>query len=44
MGLRLADSPLARAFERVQREVDVTFDALLPIPDDARARLVEAML
>ena len=43
MGLRLADSPLKRAFERVRREVDVTFDALLPVPDDARARLVEAM-
>jgi farnesyl diphosphate synthase len=43
MGLRLADSPLKRAFERIQREIDVTFDALLPLPDDARARLVEAM-
>jgi len=43
MGLRLADSPLARGFERIQREIDVSFDALLPIPDDARARLVEAM-
>jgi farnesyl diphosphate synthase len=43
MGLRLADSPLARAFERIQREIDVAFDALLPIPDDARARLIEAM-
>jgi farnesyl diphosphate synthase len=43
MGLRLADSPLKRAFERVQREVDVAFDALLPIPEDARARLIEAM-
>ena len=43
MGLRLADSPLKRAFERIQREVDVAFDALLPVPDDSRARLVEAM-
>lgn len=43
MGLRLADSPLARAFERIQREVDAAFDALLPVPDDARARLIEAM-
>jgi farnesyl diphosphate synthase len=43
MGLRLADSPLARAFERIQREIDVAFDALLPVPDDARARLIEAM-
>lgn len=43
MGLRLAESPLKRAFERVQREIDVGFDTLLPIPDDARARLIEAM-
>ncbi|MGZ3269894.1 MAG: polyprenyl synthetase family protein [Croceibacterium sp.] len=43
MGLRLADSALARGFERIQREVDAEFDALLPIPEDARARLVEAM-
>jgi len=43
MGLRLADNALARGFERIQREVDAEFDALLPIPDDARARLVEAM-
>ena len=43
MGLRLADTPLKRAFERVQREIDVAFDALLPVPDDARARLIEAM-
>jgi farnesyl diphosphate synthase len=43
MGLRLADSVLTRGFERIQREVDAEFDALLPVPDDARARLVEAM-
>jgi farnesyl diphosphate synthase len=43
MGLRLADTPLVRAFERIQREIDVAFDALLPIPEDARARLLEAM-
>ena len=43
MGLRLADSPLKRAFDRIQREIDVTFDALLPVPADARARLLEAM-
>jgi farnesyl diphosphate synthase len=43
MGLRLADSLLTRAFERIQRAVDNEFDALLPIPDDARARLIEAM-
>ena len=43
MGLVLADDVLARGFERIQREVDRKFDELLPVPDDARARLVEAM-
>ena len=28
---------------RIQREVDAMFDALLPVPQDTRARLVEAM-
>ena len=43
MGLVLADDLLGRALQRVQREVDSAFDALLPVPDDSRARLVEAM-
>ena len=43
MGLVLADDVLARGFERIQREVDVRFGQLLPVPEDARARLVEAM-
>lgn len=34
---------LGEAFERVQGEVDSAFDAFLPVPDDTRARLVEAM-
>ena len=34
---------LASAFERIQAEVDSAFDAFLPVPDDSRARLVEAM-
>ena len=34
---------LAEALEQVQREVDGAFDAFLPVPDDTRARLVEAM-
>ncbi|MXO50233.1 polyprenyl synthetase family protein [Erythrobacter gaetbuli] len=34
---------LAEAFERVQAEVDGAFDAFLPVPQDTRARLVEAM-
>ena len=43
MGLRLAADVLTRAFERIQREIDAGFGTLLPIPDDARARLIEAM-
>ncbi|MEO0698927.1 MAG: polyprenyl synthetase family protein [Pseudomonadota bacterium] len=34
---------LADSLKRVQREVDAQFDALLPVPSDTRARLVEAM-
>ena len=34
---------LAEALEQVQREVDGAFDAFLPVPNDTRARLVEAM-
>ena len=34
---------LAEAFERIQAEVDSAFDAFLPVPQDSRARLVEAM-
>ena len=29
--------------ERVQSDIDSAFDAFLPVPDDSRARLVEAM-
>ena len=43
VGLDLADDPLTRGFQRVQREVDERFEQLLPVPDDARARLIEAM-
>ena len=40
----MAAAPLlADALVRIQREVDATFDQLLPVPADARARLVEAM-
>ncbi len=38
-----APDALADAFERIQREVDSAFDAFLPVPDDSRAKLVEAM-
>ena len=34
---------LARGLERIQREIDASFDAILEIPDDARADLLEAM-
>lgn len=39
----VADSLLADARARIEREIDATFDRLLPVPDDARARLIEAM-
>lgn len=39
----VADPELARALERIARDIDSNFDALLPVPDDASARLVEAM-
>ncbi|MDG5751380.1 polyprenyl synthetase family protein [Qipengyuania sp. XHP0211] len=34
---------LATAFERIQAEIDSAFDAFLPVPDDSRAPLIEAM-
>ncbi|MCT2558059.1 polyprenyl synthetase family protein [Tsuneonella sp. YG55] len=34
---------LADALQRVQREVDEAFDQFLPVPDDTRAPLIEAM-
>lgn len=37
------DSLLADALERISADIDSAFDALLPVPGDARARLVEAM-
>ena len=39
----IAGSELSEGLKRVQREVDSTFDAFLPVPNDTRARLVEAM-
>lgn len=38
-----ADPLLSDGLARIARDVDAGFDALLPIPDDSRARLVEAM-
>ncbi|MXP25091.1 polyprenyl synthetase family protein [Altererythrobacter indicus] len=43
MGLALADDLLAQGLQSVQREVDDAFDSLLPVPDDSRSTLVEAM-
>ena len=40
MGLVLADDLLGRELRRIQGEVDGAFDALLPVPDDGRQRLV----
>ena len=39
----VTDSLLADALEEIATDVDALFDALLPVPQDARARLVEAM-
>ena len=38
-----ADPLLGDALARIQREVDATFSDFLPVPDDARAPLVEAI-
>ncbi len=43
MGLTLPDDLLGRGLSRIQGEVDALFDAVLPVPEDTRARLVEAM-
>ncbi len=42
-GAALSGDVLGDGLIRIQREIDTAFDAMLPIPDDARARLVEAM-
>ena len=39
----VVDDLLGAAFARVQAEVDAAFDAFLAVPQDSRARLVEAM-
>ncbi|MEO0872490.1 MAG: farnesyl diphosphate synthase [Pseudomonadota bacterium] len=43
MLVRIEGDLLADGLKRVQRDVDTLFDALLPVPTDTRARLVEAM-
>lgn len=37
------DAMLRDGFAQIQHEIDASFDSLLPVPDDARNRLVEAM-
>ena len=39
----ISDPLLAEGLARISEEIDGAFDALLPVPDDQRARLVEAM-
>jgi len=41
--LKVADGLLASGIARIQQEIDDLFDLLLPVPSDARARLVEAV-
>ena len=36
-------SILKSGLDQIQREVDSVFDAILPVPDDTRAKLIEAM-
>lgn len=43
MSTRIADPLLAEGLVRIAADVDSLFDALLPVPEDSRARLVEAM-
>ena len=47
MNLVVADtaraSGLREPLERIARDIDASFDALLPVPDDPRRRLIEAM-
>lgn len=39
----VADNTLSEGLRRIAEDIDERFDALLPIPTDARARLVKAM-
>ncbi|MFK4871119.1 polyprenyl synthetase family protein [Novosphingobium sp. ZW T3_23] len=39
----VTDPILSEGLARIAEEIDGAFDALLPVPDDARARLLEAM-
>jgi farnesyl diphosphate synthase len=39
----VADTSLGAGLARIAREIDAAFDNLLPLPQDSRTRLVEAM-
>jgi len=39
----VTDALLDDALEEIAREIDAAFDELLPVPEDARSRLLEAM-
>ncbi|MCB2078296.1 MAG: polyprenyl synthetase family protein [Novosphingobium sp.] len=41
--VKLADTLLVDALARIAREVDAAYDNLLPVPEDTRAPLLEAM-
>lgn len=43
MAQGVTDSLLAEGLARIASEIDGAFDALLPVPEDARAGLIEAM-
>ena len=42
-GVTVSDPVLSNALLRIARDIDEAFDVLLPVPQDARARLIEAM-
>jgi len=39
----MSETPLADGLTRIAGEIDAAFDAMLPLPADARTRLIEAM-
>jgi len=39
----MGETPLADGLTRIAGEIDAAFDAMLPLPADARTRLIEAM-
>jgi len=39
----VTDNLLAQGLKRIQADIDAAFDSLLPVPEDPRARLFEAM-